>query len=323
MKRSLKTKLIWVAWGLCLITLGFMFLLPSLLPGSCILEGTLIDTPSGSREIESLTIGDGVWTRAPDGSREVGSVAEVFEARVDRYLEISLADGGVLEVTALHPIAVRDGWREAGDLVPGDLLRGREGWREITAISERLERVTVFDLQVEPNPNFYAAGVLVHNKTSVEHMAGSYMKTLATAQADFRFNDRDGNKIEDYWIRDVAELYHMESPDGSLIKCIDISLAQADPDALNPRPDIQPKYGIYWFAAIPIRADGQAYGSAKDPHRSTKGFAFCAWPANQDDRKWRTFIINEENNVYRKDAGTKRIVRWPSDPESEGWERLN
>ena len=52
---------------------------------------------------------------------------------------------------------------------------------------------------------------------------------MASAEADFRANDRDGNRIQDFWTGDVAQLYGMRSVGSTeMIKLIEISLAGAN-----------------------------------------------------------------------------------------------
>ena len=78
-------------------------------------------------------------------------------------------------------------------------------------------------------------GLLSSSRASNERNASSSLKTFATAEADFRSNDRDGNKISDYWTANVAGLYTMthSSISGSTddpIKLIELSIAAADTD---------------------------------------------------------------------------------------------
>jgi hypothetical protein len=87
---------------------------------------------------------------------------------------------------------------------------------------------------------------------SGQRSAAASLKTLATAQADFRSNDRDGNGVHDFWRKDAAGLYVLAPKGGEPIRLIEIGTALADdriPDealALGPRT---PKGG-YWFRAI-------------------------------------------------------------------------
>src|SRR5688500_17803531 len=72
-------------------------------------------------------------------------------------------------------------------------------------------------------------GLLSSQRASNERGASAALKTLASAQADFRENDRDGNKVQDFWTRDVAGLYGVvPAGETETIKLIDRSVAGAD-----------------------------------------------------------------------------------------------
>ena len=58
-----------------------------------------------------------------------------------------------------------------------------------------------------PRPMFVSSG-------SMERNSSASLKTIVTAQADFRANDRDGNGVADYWRGDIAGLYVLK-PQGS------------------------------------------------------------------------------------------------------------
>jgi hypothetical protein len=304
----------------------------------CIVEGTLIDTPEGLVPIEHLRSGDRVWTEASSGTVEAGRVVAVHQTRARSYLELHLRDGSVLRATALHPIATPGGWREAGLLRVGDPVKGRNGWQSIAEIRERKDSVRVYDLEVSPNANFYAAGVLVHNKTSVrasnERNASAALKTVATAEADFRSYDRDGNKMEDYWVADVSGLYRIMA-DNQPQMLIEPSIAMADAAPLTgptgrlslaPLTPGGPKAG-YRYRTIPLDAQGKPYAEDVDGDgmklKSKRGFAFCAFPDRHGRDGWQTFIVNEEGPMWKKDTGGKPVDRWPANPPGEGWSKLD
>ncbi len=136
---------------------------------------------------------------------------------------------------------------------------------------------------------------------SNERNASASLKTVATAEADFRSNDRDRNGKEDFWRADVAGLYTTVPKGGGepdAIKLIELSIAAADD---RPVTDIAkyfrrgPKAG-YWFRAI-----RHADELIPDPKR----FAFCAFPDAPSAGRW-TYIIDEENRVYKADLGRVR-----------------
>lgn len=163
------------------------------------------------------------------------------------------------------------------------------------------------------------------------------LRTLVTAQADFRANDRDGNGKQDYWVGDVSGLYALtEGRDGRLMMLIDLSVAAADARPLpegahsgryrgiDPFAVRVPKAG-YLFAVIPRRADGRPYAQDLDgdgsAFESEDGYAFCAYP---EDRRsgTLTFIVDEKGVVYRRKTERKPVDRWPGDPRGEGWIRV-
>src|SRR6185436_1936276 len=181
---------------------------------NCVVEGEKVDTPAGPQPIESLREGDRVLTSGPSGRLELGWIVARRQSTARVWRKLQMDGGSILRVTEAHPVSTERGWIAAGKLSVGDRVRTRDGVRPIAAIQERSGDVRVFDLTVEPNPNFFASGVLVHNKTtdavvhrrSVSHV----LRTLALAQEDFRNNDRDNNRAQDYWVRDVAGLYYLK-----------------------------------------------------------------------------------------------------------------
>ena len=180
---------------------------------------------------------------------------------------------------------------------------------------------------------FLAPGFLASSRASNERTDYSSLKTLASAEADFRGNDRDGNREQDFWVGDVAGLYFLK-PEMSeeRIKLIEVGVAGAD-DA--PRAEhaaarkaeavaAAPKRG-YHFRALTFYEDGSgkkiAYdaGNGRNPTR----FGFIATPAGDDPSKTDTFIVNEGNTIFRKRLDGKRIDTFPRDPLGAGWRKLD
>src|SRR6185295_12735465 len=63
---------------------------------------------------------------------------------------------------------------------------------------------------------------------SNERRAIVSLKTLASAQTDFRANDRDQDGKANFWRADIAGLYALAPGEGPAIKLIELSLAAAD-----------------------------------------------------------------------------------------------
>src|SRR5438034_2346623 len=54
-------------------------------------------------------------------------------------------------------------------------------------------------------------GLLAAQRAANERSAATSLKTLSTAEADFRANDRDWNHVNDFWTFNVCGLYSMTS----------------------------------------------------------------------------------------------------------------
>lgn len=161
--------------------------------------------------------------------------------------------------------------------------------------------------------------------------ARSTLMTLASAQADFRAHDRDGDGRRDYWRDDVSGLYALVRPgEVEMIGLIEISAAGAD---LRPMPGrdpgttgpclidqslyvVQAPKAGYWFAALAFEDEGEA----RDPKR----FAFCAFPDSLPAGK-KIYAVTQEGVVWTRPARWGRDVpaRFPLDPASKGWRKAD
>ncbi len=131
----------------------------------CVAEGTDILTPTGARPIESLKVGDQVLSLADDGTTQVGTVMRTQRNTLLSCLRIRLSDGNELRVSQWHPVATRDGWKDAGKLSPGVGVRTTTGWASVSSVERQWGVVAVYDISVEPYQNFIASNVVVHNKS--------------------------------------------------------------------------------------------------------------------------------------------------------------
>lgn len=171
-------------------------------------------------------------------------------------------------------------------------------------------------------------GFISSQRSSYERNASTSLKTLCVAEADFKGNDRDGNKLKDYWTADVKGLYTMTNcstvgnAGGTVdppIKLIDLSIAAADADGttapaggenidLTNFAVIAAKAG-YWYAALvtdnsnPVAAETTYKQDTGGPlamgtvHNSTH-FGFVVFPESSSFGKY-VFMVNEGNVVYR------------------------
>lgn len=165
-----------------------------------------------------------------------------------------------------------------------------------------------------------------------ERTASATLKTFATAQADFRANDRDGNLIADYWSADVSGLYRIDT--GITLKLIERGAATADAKPCVPMDKEGKAHGLkiagldkavprsgYWFAAVEKYEDEKGAPVKYDlgNGRNLARFAFCAWPAEHGITGRHTFIISEQYVVWKMNTGGKPVDLFPADPARSGW----
>jgi intein/homing endonuclease len=129
----------------------------------CFVEGTRVEMFDGSeKSIEDVKIGDEVLSYDfENGENVLGTVGQVFVHDYDG--EILNING--LEVTPEHPIFIEGKWKLAGEVEVGDLLQNSDGVsEEVESISREVVRQKVYNLEIGGAHNYYAGGILVHNK---------------------------------------------------------------------------------------------------------------------------------------------------------------
>jgi prepilin-type N-terminal cleavage/methylation domain-containing protein len=170
-------------------------------------------------------------------------------------------------------------------------------------------------------------GLLSSQRASNERNASTSLKTLTSAQADFRANDRDGNKVNDFWTADVKGLYTMtngtvpgnsNSTTDPVIKLIELSIASADASgalaAAGGENAVLSNFALsttkagYWYNALV--ADAATTGLESTYQQDTGGlpvmgsvhnlwrFGFICWPEAQSAGKF-LYIIDENNTIVR------------------------
>ncbi len=129
---------------------------------TCVASGTLIDAESGPVPIQRIAPGDRVW--GWDVNRRTKVLGKVLHVR-QGFSRETITLCGRLKVTAQHPVFTTAGWKQAGQIRAEDLLLTSD-LQEIPAgtPTHLSEPVPVFDLTVEGVGNFFANGILVHNK---------------------------------------------------------------------------------------------------------------------------------------------------------------
>jgi hypothetical protein len=147
----------------------------------------------------------------------------------------------------------------------------------------------------------------------------SPLRSLTSAQADFKSADRDGNGMDDFWRKDIAGLYATPGADRKPIALIPLSLALADESPARDWSGLGARAPVegYWLRAIPHEDEAPA---KPDPQR----FAYVMYPADVPNPPKYTFIVDENNTIYRTvlPRGMKVTV-FPSDLGGGLWSKLD
>jgi hypothetical protein len=198
--------------------------------------------------------------------------------------------------------------------------------KKVAELSQRVKELEDYLAQLKA---MTAKAMAVSQVASNERNASTSLKTLATAEADFRANDRDVNHVNDFWVGDVSGLYRYKV-DGQEIKLIERALAAADASPLKIRElsalQIEkplPKAGYLYTVLAKGFEDGRIVKYHSGGFRHNSMFGFAAYPVDYPAGGRSTFIINENNSVWRKDLAGKVPDTFPDDPAKDGWQRLD
>jgi len=150
---------------------------------TCFVEGTLVSLVNGRQKpIEDLMVGDQVLTYNLDESKtEAGHICAMPESDASHVACLSFEDGTQITSTLNHPYYVQGkGWCsvqpeqiqiyynvKVKPLTVGDSCysQTQKSWIKLVDISPQdAPMVRVLTLVVEPNHNFFANTILVHNK---------------------------------------------------------------------------------------------------------------------------------------------------------------
>jgi prepilin-type N-terminal cleavage/methylation domain-containing protein len=170
-------------------------------------------------------------------------------------------------------------------------------------------------------------GLISSQRSSHERNSSTSLKTLCVAEADFKANDRDTNKINDYWTADVKGLYTLTSLQATgngggtvdpPLRLIDLSIAAADADSVTVPAGgenmdvttfgVLASKGGYWYLAL--TQDGNTTGPEGLYKQDTGGvlpmgsvhninrYGFISFPDSPSYGKF-VYIVNENAAVFR------------------------
>jgi len=138
-------------------------------PVICFISGTEISLGNNDvKNIEDVSAGDEVITyNESTGENEIGIVGDLTKHEATSVIRLTLDNENIITTTEEHPFFVEGkGWVKAGELQPLDVCKKVDGSESLISTVEVLEEThTVYNLlSVSDNHNFYANGILVHNK---------------------------------------------------------------------------------------------------------------------------------------------------------------
>ncbi len=138
---------------------------------NALVEGTLIKTADGDKAIESIKIGDLVFTHKGRYCR-VYDVMSKFEDK--EYFDIEFRDSRTsksttLQITGEHPILTERGWVRADELSTTDKVISTKYIRPLVAgiVRKNIVDQKLYNLAVEQYESYVANGIFVHNCRSV------------------------------------------------------------------------------------------------------------------------------------------------------------
>lgn len=140
---------------------------------TCFAPGTPISLANGMQlPIEKLQVGDLVLSYDVDSGRQAaGRVIRTMSGESHSYFLLNDS----IKVTAEHPFFVDGEWRPVKDLKPGDSLLTVTGNQiQLASKEEVREEIQIHNITVEGYHNYYAAGILVHNKSLVTAPEGLF-----------------------------------------------------------------------------------------------------------------------------------------------------
>jgi hypothetical protein len=135
--------------------------------GPCFLNGTAISMADGSvRNIEDVRVGDLIMAYNEINHRLApGRVTEVFHHTSTEMGAYYLVINNHIQVTPNHLLYVNNHWVLAGKIRLGDCLHAIDGAPVlVTSIMKVFKQVSTYNLEIEPFHNYFAEGILAHNK---------------------------------------------------------------------------------------------------------------------------------------------------------------
>lgn len=136
--------------------------------GNCFVPGTLIHMADGSHKpIEDIEKGEWVLSRNLKTGQNINTqIGDVLRHTADEMGEYYLIINEMIGVTPNHPLYVNGAWQNAGTLKYGDILTTPDGELAVVSILQVYKQTETYNLHIDDdNHNYFADGILAHNKT--------------------------------------------------------------------------------------------------------------------------------------------------------------
>ncbi len=148
--------------------LGYSYICPF---GQCSLhKDTLISTPKGQQKISSLSYGDLVYsfnekTKKIETKKITAVIQHPLNLDNSRYFYVYYGNR-IIKATENHKFYINGSYLKADQLKVGNMLLGIDPKKHPIKKIETIKNTTdtVWDITVEDNHNFFAEGILTHNK---------------------------------------------------------------------------------------------------------------------------------------------------------------
>ena len=161
-----------IRYLLFLFSLFFLFSCEGDGSSLCLVKGTKILTHQGSKLIETLVVGDKIISY--NGTNKItNQITAIKKSHTKKTIKITLKNNITIEGTKEHPVfnIETQSYDKLSEFKAGDLLQlTNNSSSEIVLIKENhySTGIVVYDLSVQaPHHNYFAEGVLVHNKSLI------------------------------------------------------------------------------------------------------------------------------------------------------------
>ncbi len=169
---------------------------------TCFVAGTKIHTSLGLKNIEDIQVGDLVLSKSDEtGEVAYKKVVNTFVRQTDAIYRVRFTDGTLLETTWNHPFRVLKAdakgqsfsientqWKEAKDLLPGDVSLSADGASlQLLSVEIDQREETVYNFEVEDFHTYFVGevGIWVHNAAYliIPMVVGAGIRACATNPA--------------------------------------------------------------------------------------------------------------------------------------------